>query len=106
VQAYISHVRFIPRLLGDEVRRAARHFPALIITGPRRAGKTTLLGRLFPVATYRSTTVRSARAQPMTLARTAATKPSMLALSIQRTTVTRSCSGSIQIRLLPAPFAA
>ena len=46
-------MRFIPRLLGDEVRRAARHFPALIITGPRRAGKTTLLRRLFPVATYR-----------------------------------------------------
>jgi len=46
-------MRFIPRLLGDEVRRAARHFPALIITGPRRAGKTTLLRRLFPAATYR-----------------------------------------------------
>ena len=36
-----------------EVRRAARHFPALIVTGPRRAGKTTLLRRLFPGATYR-----------------------------------------------------
>ena len=46
-------MRFIPRLLGDEVRRAARPFPALIITGPRRAGKTTLLRRLFPAATYR-----------------------------------------------------
>ena len=46
-------MRFIPRLLGEEVRRAARHFPALIVTGPRRAGKTTLLRRRFPGATYR-----------------------------------------------------
>jgi predicted AAA+ superfamily ATPase len=46
-------MRFIPRLLGDEVQRAARHFPALIVTGPRRAGKTTLLRRLFSDATYR-----------------------------------------------------
>ncbi|OGL14570.1 MAG: hypothetical protein A3K12_01435 [Candidatus Rokubacteria bacterium RIFCSPLOWO2_12_FULL_71_19] len=46
-------MRFIPRLLGEEIRRAARHFPALIVTGPRRAGKTTLLRRLFPGATYR-----------------------------------------------------
>lgn len=44
---------FIPRLLGEEVRRAARRFAALIVTGPRRAGKTTLLRRLFPAATYR-----------------------------------------------------
>jgi len=46
-------MHFIPRLLGDEVRRSARHFPALIVTGPRRAGKTTLLRRLFPGAEYR-----------------------------------------------------
>src|SRR2546429_7061681 len=45
-------MRYIPRNLGNVVRQAARHFPALIVTGPRRAGKTTLLRRLFPRASY------------------------------------------------------
>jgi hypothetical protein len=31
---------------------AARHFPAVVITGPRRAGKTYLLRRAFPRARY------------------------------------------------------
>ena len=32
--------------------QAARHFPAVVLTGPRRAGKTMLLRRLFPKADY------------------------------------------------------
>ncbi|MBN2309012.1 MAG: ATP-binding protein [Candidatus Hydrogenedentes bacterium] len=45
-------MRYVPRQLETEIRKAARHFPAIILTGPRRAGKTTLLRHLFPNATY------------------------------------------------------
>jgi predicted AAA+ superfamily ATPase len=46
-------MRYIPRRLTRELQRAARAFPAVVLTGPRRAGKTTLLRRAFPAATYR-----------------------------------------------------
>lgn len=45
-------MRPIPRTIQPAVRDAARSFAAVVITGPRRAGKTTLLRRLFPRATY------------------------------------------------------
>ena len=45
-------MKFVPRLLGPEIQKAARAFPALIVTGPRRSGKTTLLRALFPRASY------------------------------------------------------
>lgn len=46
------NMKFIPRKLAPELKSAARAFPALILTGPRRAGKTTLLQKVFPKADY------------------------------------------------------
>jgi predicted AAA+ superfamily ATPase len=45
-------MRYIPRKLGEVLLAAKRHFPAVVVTGPRRAGKTTLLRELFPHAQY------------------------------------------------------
>ena len=45
-------MRYIQRRLATVVQDAARHFPAIVVTGPRRAGKTTLLRKLFPKAQY------------------------------------------------------
>ncbi len=43
-------MRVVVRSLAPQLARAARAFPALLLTGPRRAGKTTLLRSAFPRA--------------------------------------------------------
>jgi len=40
------------RQLAKVLQEAARHFPAVVVTGPRRAGKTTVCRRTFPKARY------------------------------------------------------
>jgi hypothetical protein len=43
---------YVQRKLAAVVLQAAKNFPAVVITGPRRAGKTTLLKHLFPRTRY------------------------------------------------------
>lgn len=45
-------MRYVPRKLEAAVLTAARNFPAVVLTGPRRSGKTRLLKHLFPKASY------------------------------------------------------
>lgn len=45
-------MRYIQRRLAPVLLDAARHSPAVVVTGPRRAGKTTLLRKLFPKSEY------------------------------------------------------
>jgi hypothetical protein len=45
-------MRFVPRAILPVVLEAAGHYPAIVITGPRRAGKTYLLRHAFPRARY------------------------------------------------------
>jgi predicted AAA+ superfamily ATPase len=45
-------MRHIDRELAPVLLKASRGFPAVVLTGPRRAGKTVLLRKLFPKASY------------------------------------------------------
>jgi predicted AAA+ superfamily ATPase len=45
-------MKYIHRQIGSELLLASKHFSGLILTGPRRAGKTTLLRKLSLKAQY------------------------------------------------------
>lgn len=40
--------RYIHRSIESEIKKAAREFPVVVLTGPRQTGKSTLLQKLFP----------------------------------------------------------
>jgi predicted AAA+ superfamily ATPase len=54
---------WIDRRLTERVLSAARQFPALVVTGGRQTGKTTLLRHLFPAASFASLDLPSAAYQ-------------------------------------------
>jgi predicted AAA+ superfamily ATPase len=54
---------WIDRQLSGQVLAAARQFPALVVTGGRQTGKTTLLRHLFPQASFASLDLPSAAYQ-------------------------------------------
>ena len=59
--------RYIPRALEPVLRKAARQFPAVVLTGPRQSGKTTTLKQVFGKASgYVSLEPPDVRAAAMT----------------------------------------
>lgn len=45
-------MKYIPRELEGQLGQAVKNFPAVVLTGPRRAGKTHLLRHFFAKASY------------------------------------------------------
>lgn len=45
-------MRYVERAITPHLAKALRSFPAVVLTGPRRAGKTTLLRHALPGASY------------------------------------------------------
>ena len=45
-------MKYVRRELEAPLRKVVKTFPATVLTGPRRAGKTSLLRHLFPKAAY------------------------------------------------------
>ena len=45
-------MRYITRNLEIHLKQASRSFPVIILTGPRRSGKTTMLRKCFPKVSY------------------------------------------------------
>ncbi|MYB33877.1 MAG: ATP-binding protein [Gammaproteobacteria bacterium] len=45
-------MNYIPRNITAKLQKAAQHFPAILLTGVRQCGKTTLLKHVFPKAHY------------------------------------------------------
>jgi predicted AAA+ superfamily ATPase len=45
-------MKFIPRAISAQIQAAAKAFSIVLLTGPRQAGKTTLLRSLWPRADY------------------------------------------------------
>jgi hypothetical protein len=54
---------WIDRSLADRLVGAAQHFPALLVTGARQTGKTSILRHTFPAAPYVSLDLPSAAQQ-------------------------------------------
>ena len=47
-----ENLPYIARSMGATVERLAKQFPALLITGPRQSGKSTLVKHVFKNHTY------------------------------------------------------